>query len=118
MLFLSSCRPRRGLPQRHLPAPPGADLTPVVRPLSASWPLWKALEVREMVTTTLLQLFIGLVILVSLGQLYLIARYLLWPQIRRVTHCPWCWRDAGIQHDFPAPWSSTICPYHDRELRE
>lgn len=66
----------------------------------------------------LLQLFIWSVILVSGGQLYLIARYLLWPRIRRVTHCPWCWRDAGIQHDFPAPWSSTICPYHDRELRE
>ncbi len=65
----------------------------------------------------LLQLFIGLVILVSIGQLYLIARYLLWPRIYRVTRCPWCWRDAGIQCDFPAPWSSTICHYHDRQIR-
>ena len=70
-----------------------------------------------MVNTTLLQLFISAVILVSIGQLYLIARYLLWPRLRRVTHCPWCWQDAGIAHDFPAPWSSTICPYHDRQMR-
>lgn len=65
----------------------------------------------------LLQLFIWLVILVSLGQVYLIARYLFWPRIYRVTRCPWCWRDAGIQRDFPAPWSSTICHYHDRQIR-
>jgi hypothetical protein len=65
----------------------------------------------------LLQLFIWVVILVSVGPLYLIARYLLWPRICRVTHCPWCWRDAGIEHDFPAPWTSTICTYHDRQLR-
>ncbi len=64
----------------------------------------------------LLQLFIWLVILVSVGQVYLIARYLLWPRIYRVTRCPWCWRDAGIQRDFPAPWSSTICTYHSRQL--
>ena len=70
-----------------------------------------------MVITAHLQLFIWLVILVSLGQLYLIARYLLWPRFRRVTHCPWCWKDAGIANDFPAPWSSTICPYHDRQIR-
>ncbi len=65
-----------------------------------------------MVNTTLLQLFIFAVILVSIGQLYLIARSILWPRIRRVTHCPWCWRDAGIAHDFPTPWSSTMCSYH------
>ena len=53
-----------------------------------------------MVTTTLLQLFIGLVILVSIGQLYLIARYLLWPRIYRVTRCPWCWRDAASPRRF------------------
>ncbi len=69
-----------------------------------------------MVTTTLLQLFIGLVILVSIGQIYLIGRYLLWPRICRVTHCPWCWQDAGLERDFPAPWSSTICTYHSRQL--
>jgi hypothetical protein len=63
-------------------------------------------------TMTLLQLFIWAVILVSIGQISLIGRYLLWPRIRRITHCPWCWRDAGIAHDFPAPWSSTICSYH------
>ena len=65
----------------------------------------------------LLQLFILTVILVSLGQVSLIARYLLWPRIHRVTHCPWCWKDAGIANDFPPPWSSTICPYHDRQIR-
>src|SRR5258708_34475771 len=107
MLFLSSCRPRRGLPQRHLPAPPSADLTPAVRPLSALWPLWKALEVREMVTTTLLQLFIGLVILVSIGQIYLIGRYLLSPRICRVTHCPWCWQDPGLPPECTPPTPAT-----------
>jgi hypothetical protein len=71
-----------------------------------------------MMTMTLLRLFIWAVILVSIGQLYLIAHYLLWPRIRRITHCPWCWKDAGIGSDFPAPWSSTICPYHDRQVRE
>jgi hypothetical protein len=70
-----------------------------------------------MVSITLLQLFIWTVILVGVGQLYRIARYLLWPRIYHVTHCPWCWRDAGIKHDFPAPWTSTICTYHDRQLR-
>ena len=69
-----------------------------------------------MVSITLLQIFIWSVVLVSLGQVYLIARYLLWPRICRVTHCPWCWQDAGIQGDFPAPWSSTICTYHSRQL--
>jgi len=57
------------------------------------------------------------VILVSIGQLYLIARYLLWPRLRRITHCPWCWRDAGIEGDFPAPWSSTMCAYHRAQER-
>ena len=65
----------------------------------------------------LLQLFILTVILVSRGQVSLIARYLLWPRIHRITHCPWCWKDAGIANDFPPPWSSTICPYHDRQIR-
>ncbi len=65
---------------------------------------------------TLLQLFILAVILVSIGQIYLIGRYLLWPRVHRITHCPWCWQDAGIQRDFPAPWSSTICTYHSRQL--
>jgi hypothetical protein len=68
-------------------------------------------------TMTLPRLFILAMILVSVGQAYLLARCLLWPRIRRVTHCPWCWRDAGIQRDFPAPWSSTICHYHDRQIR-
>ena len=72
-----------------------------------------------MVTTMpLLRLLIGAVMLVSLGQLYLIGRYLLWPRVHRVTHCPWCWRDAGIGSEYPRPWSSTICPYHDRRVRE
>ncbi|HEY6407684.1 MAG TPA: hypothetical protein VIY29_09480 [Ktedonobacteraceae bacterium] len=64
-----------------------------------------------------LQLFIWAVILVSTGQVYLIARYLLWPRIYRITHCSWCWRDAGIADDYPAPWSSTICHHHDRQMR-
>ena len=67
---------------------------------------------------TLLQLFIGAVVLVSLGQVYLLARYLLWPRVHRITHCPWCWQDAGIGSEYPRPWSSTICPYHDRRVRE
>lgn len=68
-------------------------------------------------TMILLRLFILAVILVSVGQAYLLARYLLWPRICRVTHCPWCWQDAGIERDFPASWSSTICHYHDCQLR-
>ncbi len=64
-----------------------------------------------------LAILIWSVILVSFGQLFLIARYLLWPRFRRVTHCPWCWRDAGIESDFPAPWSSTICSYHRAQVR-
>ncbi len=68
-------------------------------------------------TMTLLRLFILAVILVSVGQAYLLARYLLWPRICRVTHCPWCWKEAEIANDFPPPWSSTICPYHDRQIR-
>lgn len=68
-------------------------------------------------TMILLRLFILAVILVSVGQAYLLVWYLLWPRICRVTHCPWCWQDAGIEGDFPAPWSSTICHYHDRQLR-
>lgn len=66
----------------------------------------------------LLRIFIWLTILVSFGQLYLIGRYLLRLHIHRVTHCPWCWKDAGIASDFPPPWSSTICVYHARLLRE
>ena len=68
-------------------------------------------------TVILLQLFIGLVILVSIGQLYLLFRYLFWPRIHRITHCPWCWKEAGIANDFPPPWSSAICHYHDQQIR-
>ena len=70
-----------------------------------------------MVNMTLLRFFILAVILVTSGQIYLIARYVLWPRIQRITHCPWCWRDAGIARDFPAPWSSTVCQYHNRLIR-
>ena len=70
-----------------------------------------------MVNITLLQLFVLTVMLVSIGQIYLIVRYLLWPRIQRLTHCPWCWKQAGIARDFPAPWTSTICSYHNREIR-
>ncbi len=70
-----------------------------------------------MVSGIHLQLFIWAVLLVSIGQVYLIARYLLWPRIYRVTHCCWCWKDAGIMHEYPAPWSSTICHHHDRQVR-
>src|SRR5258708_39173417 len=99
MLFLPPGRSERGLPQRHLYPPSAAHLAPAVRPLSAFWPLWKALEDCEMGNMILLRLFIWLVILVSFGQLYLIGRYLLWPRIHRITHCPWCWKDAGIERD-------------------
>lgn len=70
-----------------------------------------------MVTLTLLRLFVWAVVLASSGQLYLIARYILWPQVHRILHCPWCWRDAGIEQDFPAPWSSALCTYHRRQQR-
>ncbi len=67
---------------------------------------------------TILQLYIWSVILFCIGQLYLITRYLLWPRIQRIMHCPWCWKQAGIANEFPPPWSSTICSYHDRQMRE
>ncbi len=70
-----------------------------------------------MVSPFQLQLFLWIVVFVSAAQLYLIARYLLWPRIYQLTHCPWCWKDAGIADMFPEPWSSTICPYHDRQMR-
>ena len=65
----------------------------------------------------LLPLFILAVILVSIGQLFVMACYLVWPRLRRIIHCPWCWRDAGITNEYPAPWSSTMCPYHARQIR-
>ena len=68
-------------------------------------------------THTLLAIFTWLVILVGFGQLYLLARCLLLPRLHQITHCPWCWWDARIAQDFPAPWSSTICPYHNRQIR-
>lgn len=66
---------------------------------------------------TLLHLFILAVILVSMGQLFVMVRYLVWPRLHRITHCPWCWRDAGIMNGFPALWSSTMCPYHAQQIR-
>lgn len=65
----------------------------------------------------LLHLFILAVLLVSIGQLFVLVRSLLWPRLHRITHCPWCWRDAGIASEFPAPWSSTMCPYHAHQIR-
>lgn len=117
MLFLPSRRSERGILFGHLHPPPVSHLAPVVRSFSASWPIWEALEIGEVGAMTHLQLFIWSVVLVSSGQIYLIARYLLWPRIHRITHCPWCWRDAGIMNGFPAPWSSTICSFHDRQIR-
>ena len=70
-----------------------------------------------MVSPFQLQLLLWIVVFVSAGQLSLIARYLLWPRLSRITHCPWCWKDAGIADRFPEPWTSTICPYHDRLMR-
>jgi hypothetical protein len=67
---------------------------------------------------TLLRLFILAVILVSTAQLCVITRYLLWPRIRRITHCAWCWQQAGIADEFPICWSSTICHYHSRKMIE
>jgi hypothetical protein len=68
-------------------------------------------------TQTQLAIFTLSAILVGFGPLYLLTRCLLLPRLRQVTHCPWCWQDAGIAQDFPAPWSSTICPYHHRQIR-
>ena len=68
-------------------------------------------------TQTQLAIFTWFVILVGFGQLCLLTLCLLLPHLRQITHCPWCWRDAGIAQDFPAPWSSTICPYHNRQIR-
>ena len=70
-----------------------------------------------MVNMHLIGLYILAVILVTTGQLYLIVRYVLWPRIQCLTHCPWCWKQAGIEHEFPAPWSSTICSYHKQQIR-
>lgn len=70
-----------------------------------------------MVSSPALRLFVLTVMLVSAAQIYLIVRYLLWPRIQRIIHCPWCWRDAGIESDFPAPWSSTICSFHHQMMR-
>lgn len=64
-----------------------------------------------------LAIFIWSVIPVSFGLLCLLTRCFLLPRLHQVTHCPWCWRDAGIVQNFPAPWSSTICPYHDQQVR-
>ena len=69
-----------------------------------------------MVNMTVLRLFILAVILVTSSQMYLITRYVLWPRLQRITHCPWCWQQAGIEGEFPAPWSSTICPYHRKSM--
>ncbi len=63
-------------------------------------------------TSLELAIFIWCAIGVSIGQLSHMVRYILWPRFSRITHCPWCWQDAGIMRDFPAPWSSTICAYH------
>ena len=117
MFFLPPWRRERRLLQRHLYPPPVSHLAPVVRPLSASGPIWEALQIGEVGAMTHLQLFIWSVALVSSGQLSLIARYLLWPRIHRITHCPWCWQEVGIGNEYPAPWSSTICAFHDRQLR-
>ena len=65
---------------------------------------------------TILRLFIWAVILVSIGQCYLIVRYMLWPRIQRITHCAWCWQQAGLAAEFPPSWSSTICHYHSRKM--
>ena len=70
-----------------------------------------------MVNMHLIGWYILAVILVTTAQFYLIARYVLWPRLQRITHCPWCWRDARIENEFPAPWTSTICSYHKQQIR-
>jgi hypothetical protein len=70
-----------------------------------------------MVNITLLQLFVLTVMLLSAAQVYLVVRFLVWPRIQRLAHCPWCWAEAGIARDFPPPWSSTICSFHNRQIR-
>jgi len=65
----------------------------------------------------LLALFIWAVVGVSCLQAAWFAWYLLRPRVRRITHCPWCWKQAGIEDEFPAPWTSMLCTYHLREQR-
>src|SRR5207302_8354224 len=37
-------------------------------------------------------------------------------RLRRYLYCPWCWRAFHIMRHYPSSWSSTICPYHARQL--
>lgn len=56
------------------------------------------------------------VILVSIGQLYIIIQYILWPHAQRITHCPWCWKALRLTRHYPRQWSSTICAHHERQI--
>jgi hypothetical protein len=64
-----------------------------------------------------LVIFVWAVIVVSSAQGLWFAWYLLWPRITRIMHCPWCWKQAGIEQEFPAPWTSMLCAYHQRQQR-
>lgn len=75
----------------------------------------------------LLPPFLGIVIVVSVGQvIYLTWR--LWPSlvsmsqrirrhVHRTVHCPWCWHDLHVRRWYPMHWSSTMCAHHARYQR-
>lgn len=77
--------------------------------------------------THLFALFMWLVMMVSLSQVfYLIWR--LWPflctagrtlrsAMYRKVHCPWCWNDLHVRGWYPVRWSSTMCVHHARYQR-
>jgi hypothetical protein len=52
------------------------------------------------------------------AHIVVLARCVLWPRLRRILHCAWCWQDCGIGGEYPPPWSSTMCPYHRRLMQE
>lgn len=41
----------------------------------------------------------------------------IWPGLVRKSHCAWCWKALHLMQWYPRSWSSTICGYHDRQLR-
>lgn len=115
MLLLPPDSRSRGTVSRHLRSSSVPHFHSLVCSFSASRSVWQDVEVSHMVT--LLQIFIGWVILTNLGQLYLMARYILWPRLRRILCCPWCWQDCGMMAHFPLRWSSSICGYHEEVIR-
>ncbi len=58
------------------------------------------------------------VMLLGMACMVVLIRYVLWPRLRRILHCAWCWQDCGIGGEYPPPWSSTMCFYHRHCQRE